>query len=63
MTEPGDPYRHGYAEAVRNAISAFVHKLTPEEVERVEDWFADALTRWSQGSGSEPPPDFPKLDS
>jgi hypothetical protein len=53
-------YRRGYASGVRAMILALGEKLSGDEQENFEAWFANVLMPWVQGSGPSHPPEPPR---
>jgi hypothetical protein len=53
-------YRRGYANGVRAMMLALGEKLSEDERENFEAWFADVLMPWCQGSGPSHPPEPPR---
>ncbi len=45
-------YRRGYAYGVQAMMSAFAAKLSEDDRESFEAWFANVLMPWLQGTGT-----------
>jgi hypothetical protein len=56
-------YRRGYAHGVEAAISGLVHLLSADDRAKVETWYANVLSPWSQDQKQNQSlaPDFPRI--
>lgn len=67
--EANDPmcdafFRRGYRSGVDAVISGLVHKLSKDEIVKIEDWIVNELAPWSSSAETSVslPPEFPRID-